>query len=157
MNIYQRFTFQKKFKDIENMTLRCTNCYYIPRFKLNFQNYNLLIICDKCNKLLNQENKIFQIDTIAYVKLFLEENKCKLCKSNSNILYFSEESNSVICDSCISKNNIKIKDIDKNYIYEDSSNFNDQLILNKNNSLHLNEIEKTVNLKNENLPNFFII
>ena len=145
MNPYKRFILQKEFKKIENMALRCYNCSYIPKFKLNFENYNLLIICDKCNKLSNEPNKIYQIDIIAYTRTFLEDNKCKLCK-NYNNLYFCEESNSMICEPCILKNKSKIKDGDKNYIYEDSTNYNSQLILNENN-LILNEVEKTLNPK----------
>ena len=75
-------------------------------------------------------------------------------QSYSN-LYFCEESNSIICESCISKNAIKIKDGDRNYIYEDSAG--DQLILNEHNAI-LNEVEKTLNPKIiEKLPFFFII
>ena len=142
---YQKMIFKKKFTKIENKTLRCNNCFSIPRFILNYQNNNLLIICDKCNKNFNEENKIFQTDFIAYIRLFLEQNKCKFCKNNNNQLYLDENTNSIICDSCINDNKIQIKDGDKNYIYDDSKNNNYQFILNEDKSLNLNEFEKPLN------------
>ena len=139
---YQKTIFKSKLKKIETMTLRCNNCYYIPRFKLNFESQNLLIICDKCNKNFKEENKIFQIDSSAFIRLFLEGTKCKICKKNDNHLYLDDISNSIICDSCIHENNIKFKDGDKNYIYDDSKISNYQFNLNGNISLDLDEFEK---------------
>ena len=142
---YQKTILKSKLKKIETMTLRCNNCYYIPRFKLNLESQNLLVICDKCNKNFNEENKIFQIDLYAFIRLFLEENKCKLCKKNDNHLYLDDNSNSIICDSCIHKRNIKFKDGDKNYIYNDSKISNNLFNLNGDISLNLDEFEKPLN------------
>lgn len=52
MEIYQIHLFKKEFKTffkpLENITLRCYKCPYIPRFCINFASDTLFFECDNC-------------------------------------------------------------------------------------------------------------
>ena len=40
------------FKQIENITLRCYRCQYIPEFIFNFENDELIIICPQHEEII---------------------------------------------------------------------------------------------------------
>ena len=75
------------FKQIENITLRCYRCQYIPEFIINFENDEWYIKCFQ-----HEET----IDIILYVKLILDTHLCQMCLT-INDLYFSIENGALIC------------------------------------------------------------
>ena len=75
------------FKQIENITLRCYRCQYIPEFIFNFENDELIIICPQHEEI---------IDIVSYVKLILDTHLCQICLSKKD-LYFSIENEALIC------------------------------------------------------------
>ena len=86
------------FKQIENITLRCYECRFIPEFIINFENDELIIMSD-----CDSNDKI--IDIVSYIKLILDTHLCQMCLSR-NDLYFSINDNErtlICCGNCREK------------------------------------------------------
>ena len=149
MEIYRIHLFKKEyktfFKSLENITLRCYKCPYIPRFYLDFANDILFFECNNC---FNSTRR--KVEIIYYAKNILNVHQCQCinCPAKDD-LYFSKECDSIICGNCKSKlpkkeleeiKYISYDTIDKNCIqhlkkYEFSNNLCEECLLNKNKEL----------------------
>lgn len=148
MEFYRIHLFKKEyktfFKALENITLRCPKCPYIPRFYIDFSNDNLFFECDNCFKCRKKEEIIY------YAKNILNVHQCMNCPSKDD-LYFSKDCKYAICGKCKSKlpkkeleeiKYISYDAIDKNCInhlkkYEFSNNLCEDCLLNKNKELEI--------------------
>ena len=151
MEIYRIHLFKKEyktfFKSLENITLRCYKCPYIPRFYLDFANDILFFECNNC---FNSTRR--KVEIIYYAKNILNVHQCQCinCPAKDD-LYFSKECDSIICGKCKSKlpkkdleeiKYISYDTIDKNCIqhlkkYEFSNNLCEDCLLNKNKELDI--------------------
>ena len=155
MEIYQIHLFKKEFKTffkpLENITLRCYKCPYIPRFYIDFSSDILFFECDNCCKSRRkgrEEEK--EIEIICYAKNILNVHQCMNCPSKDD-LYFSKDCKYAICGKCKSKlpkkeleeiKYISYDTVDKNCIkhlkkYEFSNNLCEDCLLNKNKELEI--------------------
>ena len=151
MEIYRIHLFKKEyktfFKPLENITLRCYKCPYIPRFYIDFTNDILFFECNNCSN-----SRRIKEEIIYYAKNILNVHQCKCinCPGKED-LYFSKGCDSIICGNCKSKlakkeleeiKYISYDTIDKNCIqhlkkYEFSNNLCEDCLLNKNKELEI--------------------
>ena len=119
--------YKTLFKQIENITLRCYRCPYIPRF-YTYSSTEISIFCDYCGCKKSENSYIneLRLDAINYIQNVLNIYKCSIC-SNKNNLYFAYDINSILCVQCKSKlSNLQInsfEEIDK-FCLEHFENYN---------------------------------
>ena len=132
------------FKQIENITLRCYKCSYIPKFYTNFSD-TVSIFCQN-----HKNQEIISMDVINYIQTILNKHQCEIC-SKKNDLYFSKNFTDIYCGECKSKlseielSNLELnpyKKIDEYCLYHLEkynyvNNLCDKCILNKNGEINL--------------------
>ena len=150
------------FKQIENITLRCCNCPYIPKIKINFSD-SISIICENYTAHNNQYGE-YSIKIINYIQTILQKHQCEICSNKNNLYFYPTRENQpqiiltspksychIICGNCKSKYSssdlidLKLnsyKTIDENCIvhlqkYKYSNNLCEECLLNKNGELEI--------------------